>query len=105
MTASVVSAKELPPIPEGSGLGVASTSMVFAIVCDMRHRRPQMVVDAKNLFLKFARKDLKDPEVATERAFKEARRGVTPSHATAANQHTVESCDRLARMLKRELSR
>jgi len=105
MTASVVFAKELPPIPEGSGLGVASTSMVFAMVCDMRYRRAQMVADAKSLFLKFARKELKDPEGATERAFEEARRGVTSDQAAAASQHAVESCDRLARMLKRELSR
>ncbi len=102
---SVASTKELPPIPEGSGIGIASTGMVVAIACDMRYKRPQMVRDAKALFLKFARKEFKEPGAATERAFKEARRGITADHAAAANHHTIESCDRLSRMLRRKLSR
>lgn len=81
---------------------MASVSMVIALSCDMHYKRPQLVSDAKALFLKFARKELKDPETATERAFGTARRGVTRQ---STRQYTNESCDQLGRMLKRELAR
>ncbi|MBY5327593.1 hypothetical protein [Rhizobium leguminosarum] len=102
LAASVASAEELPPIPKGQGLGVASVSMVIALTCDIHYKRPQVVSDAKALFLKFARKELKDPESATERAFSTARRGVTRQ---STKQYTKASCDQLGRMLRRELAR
>ncbi|MFC5755925.1 hypothetical protein [Rhizobium sp. GCM10022189] len=102
LVASVASAKELPPIPKGDELGVASMSMTIALTCDMHCKRPQLVRNAKALFLKFARKELPEPQAATERAFSTARRGVSQQ---STRQYSKESCDQLDRMLKRELAR
>lgn len=86
-------------------MGVAATSLAYATICDLRYKRPRMVRDAKALFLKFAEKEFGDPARATDRAFAKVQSSVTRKQAAAANDHTVEKCDTVARMLKRELAR
>jgi hypothetical protein len=103
--ASVSYAHELGPIPENAGLGIAAVSMNVAMVCDLQFKRPEMVRDAKALFLKFAKKELKHPEVSTERAFAYLRRHVTRKQLAQYHKQTPESCDEFSRMFRRELSR
>ncbi len=103
--ASTVFAEEMPPIPADARMGVASTSLTIATICDLRYKRPRMVRDAKALFLKFAEGQFENPRAAADRAFAAIRGSVTHEQAQAANEHTVGKCDQLARMLKRELAR
>jgi len=105
LSASVAHSDSLPAIPAGTELEVASQALVYARACDIRYRRPSMVWDSKSLFLKYAKQTYADPQAVTEQAFKDAQRKTSRAYAKASKEFTVEFCNRLAQVFKRELGR
>ena len=103
LMASVAHSQNLPSLPQGSELDVATQAMVYARACDIRYKRPSMVWDSKALFLKYARSAFSDPQAETEKAFKATQRTTTRAYAHSDKQITVEFCSRLAAVFKREL--
>jgi hypothetical protein len=90
---------------EESRLGIAAMEMVFAHACHIRFGQPQLVKNAKAAFLKAARKELPDPEAATERAYRSIKENYPAKDAAAASHHTRKKCTELDKILRAELSR